>query len=99
MLGGHNLNARRPRIGGVRSNGCLIFCGALPVMCLSCFFLSCNIEAGAPDRQEIIRPDVVRAGVTAEVVVCFIVVFGALFGVIFFLHFHSATSKWARSGI
>ena len=77
--------------------------------CLSClsfffFFFSCNIEAGAPGRQERICSDAVRAGVragvTAVVVVCFIVVFGALFEVIFFLRFHSATSKWAtKSGI
>ena len=38
-LGGHNLNARRPRMGGVRSNGCLIFCGALPVVLVFLFFL------------------------------------------------------------
>ena len=45
------------------------------------FFLafSCNIEAGAPGRQEIICPDVVKAGVTAVIVVFFFVVFGALF--------------------
>ena len=85
-------------MGGVRSNGCFIFCGALPVVLVFFFSFSCNIEAGAPGRQERICPDEVRAG--AVVVVCFIVVFGALFGVIFFLQIHSATSKWAtRSGI
>ena len=76
----------------------LLRCAAFHV--LNLFFFSCNIEAGAPDKQERICPDVVRAGVTAVVVVCLIVVFGALFGVFFFLHFHPAPSKWAtRSGI
>ena len=72
--------------------------------CLACvFFLVSfsNIEAGAPGRQEsFFFPGVVRAGFTAVVVVCFVVVFVALLGDIFNLHFHSATSRWAtRSGI
>ena len=59
------------------------------VRCLSCLsfffylFISCDIEARARGRQERICPDVVRGGVTAVVVVSFIVVFGALFGVFF----------------
>ena len=63
------------------SNGYLIFCGALPVVLvffLFFSFFSSNIEAGAPGKQERIRPDVVRAGVAAVVVVCFIVVFGGI---------------------
>ena len=74
-------------MGGVSSNGCRIFCGALPVVLVFFFlFFSYNIKAGAPGRQEIICPDVVRVGVTAVVVVCFIVVFGALFGFFFFFY-------------
>ena len=68
-LGGHNLNAPRPRMRGVRSNGCWIFLGALPVVLF--FFSSCSVEAGAPGRQEIICPDVVTAGVTAVVVMSY----------------------------
>ena len=72
--------------------------GAARRACLSVIF--CNIEAGAAGRQGIICLDVDRVGVTAVAVVCFIVVFGALFGVVCFLHFHSGSSKWAaRSGI
>ena len=41
----------------------------------------------ADRREESFCPDVVREGVRAVVVVCYIVVFGALFGVFFFFIF------------
>ena len=78
------------------SNGCLVFYGALPVV-LVFVFSPCYIEAGAPGRQERICPDVVRAGVTGVVAVCFLVVFGALFfGVIFFFIFILQHRRWQR---
>ena len=53
-LGGHNLNARRPRMGGVRSNGCLIFGGALPaVLVFFFFFLATSNRVRQEDRREI----------------------------------------------
>ena len=82
VLGRHNLNARRPGMGGVRSLSLMggLVRGRILARSLRCLsYSSCNIEAGAPGRQEIIFPGVLRAGVTAVIVVFFFVVFGALF--------------------
>ena len=79
------------------SNGCLIFCGALLVVLV--FFFFCNIKASAPGNQERICPDVLRAGVTAVVVVCVIVVFGALFGVFVFFIFILQQHRSGQRGV
>ena len=51
----------------------------------------------ARPKGERICPDVVRAGVTGVVAVCFLVVFGALFfGVIFFFIFILQHRRWQR---
>ena len=100
-LRGHNLNARRPRMGAVRRKGCLMFCGALLVALVFFFFFFLQYRSGcARYTGENLSRRNEGGGYSCVVVVCFIVVFGTLFGVFFFPRFHSATSKWAtRSGI